>query len=166
MCHPWENCEKSPRACCVVRNPHWDAWHRVGTQEQAALSGFATEVTQNSTGFLDLCAWCKLLWERVFFRVWSSKWTSLWLFLRPCLWICNWLWAAGQWRTPLICPLAMYQPLSSTVGRQSTASHPRRVSACHFSPPNCPYSRNLIQASGLILFHKLLHSNVFSSGCS
>lgn len=72
----------------------------------------------------------------------------------------------GGERTPLPYPLAVYQPLSSTAGRQSTASHPSRVSACHFSPHLRPDVRNLFQASDLMLFHKLLYSNVFSSRCA
>lgn len=143
MCHSWENWEEShPNHCSMVRmrNPDWDAWHTASTQYVEAVPiVFALDVTYKNTGFLDFFVWYRLLWERVFSRVWSSKWTSLWRFLRPCLWIWGWLWL---WAcdTPLICPPGVYQPLSSTAGRQSTASHLSRVSECQLSPHSCPCS--------------------------
>lgn len=56
-----------------------------------------------------------------------------------------------------LCPLILYQPPSSTAGRQSTASHPSRVLECQLSSHNCPYVRELTQASDLMpLYNGLL----------
>lgn len=68
-----------------------------------------------------------------------------------------------------LCPLILYQPPSSTAGRQSTASHPSRVLECQLSPHNCPYVRGLTQASDLMLLYNgllVLYSVLGVDTCS